>query len=98
MGNRLNERRRRTDQPYPKLGHPGDFSQQDRNRNSRPEHPGDFSHQDGDRNPRPGYPGASLQQDGDRNPRPEHSGASLHRNEGMHGMCLSIITDFVKHV
>ena len=83
MGNRLNERVRRTDQPYPQPGHPGDFSQQDRNRNSRPGHPGDFSHvshQDGDRNSRPEHPGASLKQDGDRNPQPGHPGDFSHQD------------------
>ena len=80
MGNRLNKRTRRTDQPYPQPEHPGDFSKQDRNRNSQPRHPGDFSHvshQDGDRISRPEHPGASLKQDGDRNPQPGHLGASV---------------------
>ena len=83
MGNRLIERVRRTDQPYTQPGHPGDFSQQDRNRNSRPRHPGDFSHvshQDGDRNSWPEHPGASLKQDGDRNPQPGHPGDFSHQD------------------
>ena len=83
MGNRLNKRTRRTDQPYPQPKHPGDFSKQDRNRNSRPTPPGDFphvSHQDGDRNSRPGHSGASLQQDGVRNPRPRHPDDFSHQD------------------
>ena len=88
MGNRLNERTRRTDQPYPQPGHPGEFSHQDGDRNPRPGHPGASLKQDGDRNPRPRHPGDFPHQDGDRSPRPEHSVASLHRNEGA---CLSII-------
>ena len=105
MGNRLNKRTRRTDQPYPQPTHTGDFSQQDRNRNSRQRHPGDFSHQDGDRNSRPEHPGASLKQDGDRNPQPRHPGDFPHQDgdrsprpehsvASLHrneGTCLSLI-------
>ena len=50
MGNRLFERIRRIGQPYPQPGHPGDFSQQDGDRNSQPRHPGDFLQQDENRN------------------------------------------------
>ena len=75
MGNRLNERIRRTDQPYPQPEYPGASLQQDRSRNRRPKHPRDLSQQDGNRNPRQEHPGASLQQDGNRN----------------EGTCLSIL-------
>ena len=49
MGNRLSERTRRTDQPYPQPGHPGDFSHQDGNRNPQPGHPGASLQQDWNR-------------------------------------------------